>query len=78
VLKLHVRGFPSNCVKICPERFVFWDAKSGGLVKLLKILGKTAVFNTVSHTLKINAADFSKTSLIFYKTTLLRVPEDTN
>jgi hypothetical protein len=40
VLKLNVRGFPSNYVKICPERFVFWDAKSGGPVKLVKIQGK--------------------------------------
>jgi hypothetical protein len=56
----------------------FLGCKVGWTGKVADDSGKTAAFNTVSHMLKIKAVDFSKTSLIFFKTTLLRVPENIN
>jgi len=71
-------GIPKQLRQDLSWKIHFLGCKVGWTGKVSEDSGKTAAFNTTSHKLKINAGDFSKTSLTFYKTTRLRVPEDTN
>jgi len=71
-------GIPKQLRQDLSWKIRFLGCKVGWTSNVTADSGKTAAFNTISHTLKINAADFSKISLTFYKTTRLRVPEETN